>query len=315
MSTESPASESPLGVSILFVVKNEEKNLARILPLIASQDYTGQVELIAVDSGSTDNTVALLKEHGALLREIPPQDFHHGRTRNLAASLASNEILVCLSGDAFPADAGWLRHLVAPFTDDRVGGVYGKQVAPEGTGTRRRQSLASEYSDVRQVRDPARIEGYHPGYFRFSNANAAIRRSCWEQFRWDETVLLAEDQGMCRDLLYSGRVVIYEPDAPVIHGHERSLWGEFKFALDSGASLSRLNILNNPDVGGEFRYGISRMVTDLAYFARRGRIDIVGISLISFVMRYLGVQLGKREARLPHWFMRYVSEVYGKMGH
>ncbi len=313
---DSPMSASPpAGVSMLLVVKNGRADLERSLPIIRAQDYAGDVEIVCVDSGSTDGTVALLRGQGqgVLLREIPPEDFHHGRTRNLAASMASHEILVCLSQDAIPTDTAWLHHLVAPFSDPRVGGVYGRQIAPEGMGVRRRQSLASEYPDERQVRDPDTIERYTPGHFRFSNANAAVRKSCWARFPWDETVLLAEDQGLCRDMLMAGMVVVYEPAAAVIHGHERGLWGEFKYALDNGLSLSRLGILNNPAIGGELRYGLRRMATDLGSFARRGRIDCVILSLLSFGVRYLGVQLGKREKRLPRWFLRRVSEMHGKM--
>jgi rhamnosyltransferase len=305
---------APRGVSLLLVVKNGREYLERSLPIILAQEYEGAVELVCVDSGSTDGTVELMRENGARIHEIPPEEFHHGRTRNLAASMASHEILVCLSQDAIPTDTNWLHDLVAPFADERVGGVYGKQTAPAEMGARRRQGMASEYPDERVVRAPEKIAGYTPGHFRFSNANAALRRSGWERHPWDETVLLAEDQGMCRDLLTGGMVVIYEPAAEVIHGHERSLWGEFKYALDNGLSLTRLGILNNPDVGGETRYGLQRMATDLASFARRGRIDCVVMSLVSFVMRYVGVQLGKREKMLPRWFLRRVSETYEKLG-
>lgn len=312
---ESPASgaEAP-GVSILFVVKNERHNLERMFSTLLAQDYPGQVEYICVDSGSTDGTVEFMRGHGAVIREIPPAEFHHGRTRNLAASLATGEILVMLSGDAFPVSERWLGSLARHFIDPRVGAVYGRQTAPEGMGALRRQSLASEYSPVRQVRDPEIITRYNPGHFRFSNANGAVRRALWERFRWNEELLLAEDQGMCRDILMAGYKVIYEPDAEVIHGHERSLWGEFKFALDNGLSLSRLGILNNPAVGGELRYGLARVKTDLAHFAKRGRIDCVALSLVSFAARYAGVQLGKREKKLPRWFLRRVSEVHEKMG-
>lgn len=309
----SPSGSDPAGVSILCVVKDGYDYLERGLPIILAQDYTGPVELVCVDSGSNDGTVELMREHGARIEEIPPEEFHHGRTRNLAASMASHEILVCISQDAIPTDTAWLRNLVAPFSYARVGAVYGKQTPPEWMGARRRQSMVSEYPDQRQVRDPVDIERYTPGHFRFSNANAALRKSCWEQFRWDETLLLAEDQGMCRDLLMAGMVVVYEPAAEVVHGHERSLWGEFKYALDNGLSLTRLGILNNPEVGGEMRYGLKRMGTDLAHFARRGRIDCFALSMVSFFLRYVGVQLGKREDRLPHWFLRHVSEMHGKM--
>ena len=301
-------------VSILFVVKNERRNLERMFPTLLAQDYVGPVEYICVDSGSSDGTVEFMREHGAVIREIPPGDFHHGRTRNLAASLATGEILVMLSGDAFPVSARWLSNLAGPFADPRVGAVYGKQTAPEGMGALRRQSLASEYSETRQVRDPARIDRYNPGHFRFSNANGAVRRELWERFRWNEALLLAEDQGLCRDILNAGYQVIYEPEAEVIHGHERSLWGEFKFALDNGLSLSRIGILNNPEVGGELRYGLARVKTDLSHFMKRGRFDCVVLSLLSFAARYAGVQMGKRERKLPRWFLRRVSEVHEKMG-
>lgn len=313
--TEFPASgaEAP-GVSILFVVKNERHNLERMFPTLLAQDYPGHVEYICVDSGSTDGTVEFMRAHGAVIRQIHPAEFHHGRTRNLAASLATGEILVMLSGDAFPVSERWLGSLAGHFNDPRVGGVYGRQSAPQGMGSLRRQSLASEYSLVRQVRDPESIRRYNPGHFRFSNANGAVRRALWERFRWNEELLLAEDQGMCRDILMAGYKVIYEPDAEVIHGHERSLWGEFKFALDNGLSLSRLGILNNPEVGGELRYGLARVKTDLTHFAKRGRIDCVALSLVSFAARYAGVQLGKRDKKLPRWFLRRVSEVHEKMG-
>ena len=313
--TESPASggEAP-GVSILFVVKNERHNLERMFPMLLAQDYASPVEYICVDSGSRDGTVEFMREHGAVIREIPPAEFHHGRTRNLAASMATGEVLVMLSGDAFPVSESWISRLAGHFVDPRVGAVYGRQTAPKGMGALRRQSLASEYSLLRQVRDPAEITRYNPGHFRFSNANGAVRRALWEQFRWNEELLLAEDQGMCRDILMAGYTVIYEPEAEVIHGHERSLWGEFKFALDNGLSLSRLGILNNPEVGGELRYGLARVKTDLSHFAGCGRIDCVALSLVSFAARYAGVQLGKREKKLPRWFLRRVSEVHEKMG-
>jgi rhamnosyltransferase len=305
-------SASP-GVSILLLIKNLLHHLEVIVPRLQEQDYDGDVEYICIDSGSEDGGVAYMRSRGIEVHEIPPREFHHGRTRNLAASLAQNEILVMLSCDALPVTRDWLRHLVAPFSDPEVGGVYGRQTAPAEMGSLRRQALASEYPPTRQVREPRTISRYTPGHFRFSNANGAVRRTLWAQFRWSEEVLLAEDQGLCRDILLAGKKIVYEPEAEVIHGHERSLWGDFKYALDNGVSLSRLGILNNPQIGGELRYGLARMRSDLSYFAKRGRMDCVALSLVSFGMRYAGVQLGKREKQLPHWLLRRISEMHGKM--
>ncbi len=136
-------------VSILFLTLNGMDVVERTLDAVFRQDYPGEVEMIHIDSGSTDGTVEAAKRHGVETRVIDPAEFHHSRTRNLAADLASHPILVFLTQDAVPADDQWLRRLVAPFEDPRVGGVYGKQIPPEGMGALRGYALRCIYPDTR----------------------------------------------------------------------------------------------------------------------------------------------------------------------
>jgi rhamnosyltransferase len=205
-----------------MVMKNEKRNLVASFDTIAAQEYGGPVEIVYVDSGSTDGTIEFMRERGIEAHVIPPDEFHHARTRNLGASLARHEILVFLSGDAAPTDRFWLANLVHPFDDERVGAVYGRQMPPPGIGALRAHALHHEYPDVRAVRDPAATPKLHPGLFRFSNANGAVRRLLWERFRFNEDVLLAEDQVLCRDIFTNGWKIVYEPAAAVVHGHERT---------------------------------------------------------------------------------------------
>ena len=294
-------------------MKNERRHMEENWPLIAAQSYAGPVEYIYVDSGSTDGTIEFMQKHGVEPHRIQPAEFHHGRTRNLAASLAHNDILVLLSGDARPRDEHWLANLVQPFADPAVGAVYGRQIPPEGMNPVRAQALRSEYPETRQERAVTKGAPLNPGLFRFSNANAAVRRALWERFPWDETLLLAEDQGQCRDVLLDGYRVLYNPEAAVIHGHERTLWGEFQFAVDNGLSLSRMGILNNPEVGGEFRYGLKRVREDFTYFLKRGQLHHAARCFVVAVLKWLGVQFGKREQRLPRWMLRRISGGYEKL--
>lgn len=300
-------------VSLLMLMKNERHHMESNWPLIAGQQFDGPVEYIYIDSGSTDGTLEFMAAQGVQAHCIPPSDFHHGRTRNLAASRATNDILVLLSGDARPRDAHWLANLVRPFEDPDVGAVYGRQMPPAGMHPVRAQALRSEYGEIRQVRSVGEGDPLNPGLFRFSNANAAVRRALWERFPWDESLLLAEDQGQCRDLLLAGYRVVYDPEAAVIHGHERTLWGEFQFAVDNGLSLTRVGILNNPQIGGEFRYGLQRMRQDVSFFLRRGEVHHAVRCIVVAVLKWLGVQFGKREARLPRWLLRRISGGYGKL--
>ena len=105
------------------------EDLARCLGAIRAQALDHEPEVVVVDSGSTDGSVATAREYGARVLEIPPEEFDHGATRNLAAEAARGEVLVFISQDAEPVGDGWLAALTAPLADERVAGVYGRQVA------------------------------------------------------------------------------------------------------------------------------------------------------------------------------------------
>lgn len=300
----------PLSVSILLLMKNERHNIERSFDTITGQDYHGPVEIVYIDSGSTDGTVEFMRDRGIEPHVIPPEEFHHGRTRNLAASMAKHEILVLLSGDAIPANDQWLKHLIAPFEDPLVGGVYGKQLPSQGIGPLRCYALEylyPEHPDVRELQSGA------PGSLRIvrsSNANSAIRAEVWRRFRFHENVIVAEDHWICYNLLKHGLKMIYEPKAAVIHCHERSLWGELQFAVDNAISLKRMGVFDDPAFQDEFSYGMDRVRKEWAHFTARGEYAHAFKGLAISVTKYVGVQLGKREAHLPRWFLRRISAGY-----
>lgn len=304
----------PPSVSILLLMRDELANIQRSWPLLEAQDFRGEVEYVYVDSGSTDGTVAFMAERGVTAHAIPPESFHHGRTRNYAASLAKNEVLVYLSGDAIPTDERWLRKLVTPFEDPEMGGAYGKQVATEGTSPLRRYAMEYEYHDRPEIRDLATIEGKPSlGMFRMSNANAAVRREVWERFKYDETVIMSEDVGMCFNILTHGMKVAYVPEAAVWHVHDRDWWYEFQKAFDSAISIKRMGVLGNPVVGSEFRYGIRRVVDEWNYWLKQGRIGLAIKSVFISLAKWVAVQLGKRADSLPNWITKRISAGVEKM--
>lgn len=300
-------------VSILLLMKNELANMERSFPRLLSQDFDGEVEYVYIDSGSSDGTVEYMASHGVAAHAIAPTDFHHGRTRNLAASMAKNDILVFLSGDAIPTDMGWLRSLVAPFEDGAVAATYGRQIAPEGASALRTYAMEYEYPARRQER--FLVPGKKPsmGMFRMSNANAAVRRSVWERFKFDETVVMSEDVGMCYNVLMNGMKVVYVPEAAVLHCHDRSLWYEFQKAFDSAISLKRMGVLGNPAIGSELRYGLHRMWSEALHWLKRRRPDLVVWSAVTSVTKWIGVQIGKRGDSLPRWLTSRISAGVEKM--
>ena len=115
-------------VSILVLTKNGMPDIRNCLKAVYDQCTTNPFEVIVVDSGSTDETLEVAKAFHVQLEQVPPATFHHARTRNFAADLASGEILVFLSQDAIPSSDRWLDAMVANFADPSVGAVYGRQL-------------------------------------------------------------------------------------------------------------------------------------------------------------------------------------------
>jgi rhamnosyltransferase len=312
MAAAYPLRTDALGVSIILLTYNSMTVVEECIRMVTRQDIDWPVEIIHVDSGSTDGTLEITRSFSLETHHIKKRDFHHSRTRNLAVTLANNNIVVFLSSDAVPKDTKWLSSLVSPFVDPTVGGVYGRQIPPDTTGPVRRCALTHLYHSTREVRDPLGVRDFSLSMLRFSDANAAVRKELLTRFRFNERALVCEDHGMCRDILSAGYKIIYEPDAAVIHGHERTLYGEFQFAVDNGISLARMGILGGKgSARSELRYGLSVAARQVRHFAERRQYRYALMSICTNAVRWWGVQIGKRAEQLPFWLARRVSPGLG----
>jgi GT2 family glycosyltransferase len=113
-------------VSVIVVCFNAADTLPRCLDQLLAQDYP-RFEVIVVDDGSDDDTSALARRHLAqgphehdVLRSARNRGCPHAR--NLGLARASGEIVAFIDADGYAA-RDWLRELVRPFTDARVGAV------------------------------------------------------------------------------------------------------------------------------------------------------------------------------------------------
>ena len=112
--------------SIIIRSYNEEKHLERLLEGILQQTVN-DVEIILVDSGSTDRTLEIASQYPVRLLHIAPQEFTFGRSLNLGIQNAQAEFLVFASAHVYPVYPDWLEKLLEPFSDPQVALVYDKQ--------------------------------------------------------------------------------------------------------------------------------------------------------------------------------------------
>jgi rhamnosyltransferase len=295
-------------VSILILTKNGGGDLERVLSAVFRQETNARLEVIAVDSGSTDGTLELLRSFPVQVRQIRPEQFHHARTRNLAASLAKGNILVFLSQDAIPANECWLPATLANFDDPQVGAVYGRQLAKPGSSAERRDVFNAIYGEKRVVKDPAHRNGTGYRFYHFSDANAAIRRSVWERVGFPEHLKVFEDLGIAKLILDAGWKIVYEPRAPVFHSHTHSTLGLLKRYFDIGYTLKLLRIWDAPGTrqsllrdGWRLLRGKMRRTRD----KQTGRLARTGIE--QDLAKSVGLFLGLNQSRLPMVLKRRLS--------
>jgi rhamnosyltransferase len=256
--------------TIAVLTFNARRYLAELLEACRAQDAPFDFEILVIDSGSTDGTVALLSEHPDVrVVEIPNREFGHGRTRNLAARLATGEIVVFLTQDATPAHRGWLAELVAPFEGDaRIAAVYGKQVPrPDCCPTVRRDVVRA----FRRIGPPHGVVVAESGS-GFSNVNSAVRRDVLARIPFRD-VGYAEDAALAEDLHQAGLATAYAADAAVLHSHDLPLGAYFRRMYDEARGLRGTGLGGRPNVLRLAAATVVGTLGDWAFVARDSGYD------------------------------------------
>jgi rhamnosyltransferase len=218
-------------VSVVLVTRNGRPDLDALLPVLRGQRGAGRIEIIAVDSGSTDGSAELLRDRADRLVTIDPKDFGHGRTRNLAVEESRGAFVALIVQDALPTSPDWLAHLMAPLrTDPSVAGAFARQCPRAGASAVVRANLERYLAGGSAARtipgESAHTFAARPPLEQldrctFDNVCSCIRRRVWEAVPFPDAVI-AEDVQWARDALVAGHSIAYAPDAMVVHSHERS---------------------------------------------------------------------------------------------
>ena len=173
-------------VSVALPVRDGAAHLDAVLAAVRAQRVDRPVEIVIVDSGSTDGSPDIARAHGARVEEIPPAAFSHGATRNRLMELAAGDHVAFLTQDAEPADEHWLARLLEGFA---LAGDVGLTCGPYRPRPGASPMVARELEDWfasfsadgaprvdRATGEPAP----GPACF-FSSANGCVSRAAWRR--------------------------------------------------------------------------------------------------------------------------------------
>lgn len=160
-------------VSVVIPARDEARTIGRTLDAVFAQEAPGvELEVLVVDDGSRDGTVAMASGAGARVLGPGPEDRggSPGAARNRGAAAATGDPVVFLDADCAPAP-GWLEALLAAHDSGELV-VGGALDAPPGLPASAR---CDHYCGSYHVH-PARPAGYVPNH---PPANLSVRREAF----------------------------------------------------------------------------------------------------------------------------------------
>jgi rhamnosyltransferase len=232
---------------VLIPTKNGGPLFKEVVRGLRAQTCWDRVEFLVVDSGSTDDTVAVARAAGARCVSIPPAQFNHGTTRDYGISLATTGRVVLLVQDAVPQSPHMIETLLAALEKDRIAGVYGRQIPRANADVVTRRNLNSHFTgrlawQTNFIADCAAYARLAPAEKRalcnFDNVCSAVRKDVWAEEKFGAADF-GEDINWAERVLKRGYGITYEPAAAVIHSHDRPLAYEYDRAYVCHRTLYR----------------------------------------------------------------------------
>lgn len=266
------------------------------------------MDVVVVDSSSSDDSAHVARECGFVVHTVSPDDFNHGGTRTWAARHAAPQadILVYLTQDAVLASSDAIDTLVQAFDNPNVAVAYGRQLPQPDANPLAAHARLFNYtaqSHVYTVADTPR-RGIKTVFT--SNSFAAYRAGVFNELGGvPRTTILSEDMYFAATAVLAGYAVAYVAEAAVRHSHNYTPWEEFSRYFDIGVFHHDETWIRQRfgEAGGEGRRFVK---SELSYLRHHAPLWLPRAALHT-ALKLLGYKLGQHYTTLPLWLRPRLS--------
>jgi rhamnosyltransferase len=203
--------------------------------------------------------------------KIPSEEFGHGKTRNQAIGQSNGEFVAVITQDAKPSSNHWLQSLVNEVEKDtQIAGVFGRHLPYPEADIFTKRDFQKHFDGFREepvawLADKERYktdEQYRQKLHFFSDNNALLRRSVWEQIPYPD-VAFAEDQQWAKLIIEAGWKKAYSEEGAVFHSHNYSLIDLFRRSIDESRAMKEyFNYSLSPSLKSVLRSWVGFSVQD-----------------------------------------------------
>ena len=209
--------ESGNDISVVIRTLNEAAHIGVLLQTLRAQQQLGEsLEIVLVDSGSTDKTLEIASSYDVELVQIPKSEFNYSTALNLGIEKCKGKLIFILSGHSVPTAPDWATQMIRHFHDDEVAGVYCRQEAWEHTNWHEKRRIESMFPHQSRV-----FCSKTDSDLKFSNAASCVRRIIWEKHKF-KILPAAEDKEWAQWALENNYKLVYDAEAAVFHSHNES---------------------------------------------------------------------------------------------
>lgn len=206
-------------VSFIIRTKNEAESIERTLKAIRNQKEIDDVEIVLVDSGSTDETVKIAQKYTNKIVYILPDDFTWGYALNEGIKISSGNYICLISGHCTLIHNDSLKNGLDILQSKNIKALYGIQKG---------EVEKNKYEVVELIQAYPNLDYYEFGINEIenmkteviSNACCLFERNIWNEISFDENIQSAEDSLWAKKICKQGYRFAYTNQFGVFHGHK-----------------------------------------------------------------------------------------------
>lgn len=232
--SEPAAGECRPTVSVVVPVFNAERTIAACIDALLAQSYPPERrEVIVVDNGSTDGTLAILEKRRLDVTIVTETRRGPSAARNAGIRQASHPLIAFIDSDCV-AERTWLEEMIVGYNANPAASFFGGAILALESA-----NLVARYAELLFDQRNAVLK-FHPP--RIITANCLMRRrDLLDLGLFDEAMMLGEDVDICyRGFFGHGALCAYVPDAIVRHHNPDSLTKLFRKGVQHGRGSADL---------------------------------------------------------------------------
>jgi GT2 family glycosyltransferase len=243
-------------LSVIIPVRNHARPLARLLARLQTQNKPPgwDVEIVAVDNSSTDDTAAVIRQGG--VRYLACAELGAAAARNAGAATARGDLLCFIDADACPADDAYLATVVETAAQLGGFGAFGGAILLPHRQRWNPVAIGDHWAcwfNWHPGRPAQRTRLFQPGL------SLVVPRAAFQAVKgFDNRLMVMQDMEFQHRLMQAGLAIYFAPGLAVTHDARSSLLRSWRHSWSWGGPFRERYLANARDYGLRYPVGDKR---------------------------------------------------------